>query len=79
LIEANRVLRRDLDHLPDFAHVPVGFEDVPVDPDEDEMALLETMTATGGYGAAATEAPCFILFAWWNEAFLGVQTRLGRP
>jgi uncharacterized protein YcgI (DUF1989 family) len=78
-IKADRELRRDPGYSPDFAHVPVRFEDVTVDLDDDEMALLEAMTATGRYGATAAEALRFILFAWWNEAFLGIQTRLGRP
>lgn len=77
-IKADRELRRDQGYRPEFTNVPLRMMEVPVTLSADEYELLRRLKASGLYGATDAEVLRFVLFAWWNETFLKITTRLAK-
>ncbi len=69
-IKADRVLKRDPDYVPEFTNVPIRTIELAINLDADEARALETLKATGAYGAADSEVLRYILFSWWIERFM---------
>jgi uncharacterized protein len=69
-IKASRALERDPDYVAQFVNFPIVLEEVSVELTPDEAEMLERLRLPV-YGADAGAALRDILFAWWEERFLG--------
>jgi uncharacterized protein YcgI (DUF1989 family) len=69
-IKASRALERDPDYVAQFVNFPIVLEEVSVELTPEEAEMLERLRLPV-YGADAGAALRDILFAWWEERFLG--------
>jgi uncharacterized protein YcgI (DUF1989 family) len=71
-IKADRELTRDPAYVPQFINVPIVLEDLAVTLTADEAAALDRVRLPV-YGDDDAAALRDILFAWWEERFLGAK------
>jgi uncharacterized protein len=76
-IKSDRPLRRDPTYKPEFINVPLRRIPCALSLDDEEFSLLQSLKATGHYGATDGDVLRFILFSWWIETF--VSQRSHRP
>jgi len=69
-IKADRALTRDPSYVAQFTNVPIVLEELAVDLTGEEAALLEQVRLAV-YGEDDAAALRDVLFAWWEERFLG--------
>jgi hypothetical protein len=69
-IKADRELSRDRGYVPDFTNAPIRTTELAVALDDEEVRALQSLKATGLYGATDAEALRYILFSWWIERFM---------
>jgi uncharacterized protein YcgI (DUF1989 family) len=69
-IKADRALTRDPSYVAQFTNVPIVLEELAVDLTAEEAALLEQVRLAV-YGEDDAAALRDVLFAWWEERFLG--------
>jgi len=69
-IKADRALSRDPSYVPQFTNVPIVLEDLAVPLTADESAALDRVRLPV-YGDDDAAALRDVLFAWWEERFLG--------
>lgn len=70
-IKADRALQRDPDYRPTFTNVPIVYQDTTIVLDDEEYALLTQHANRGLYGNDDGLALRDIVFAWWEQQFLG--------
>jgi uncharacterized protein len=69
-IKADRELKRDRSYVAQFTNVPILLQDLAVALTADESAALDRVRLSV-YGADDAAALRDVLFAWWEERFLG--------
>jgi uncharacterized protein YcgI (DUF1989 family) len=69
-IKATRELARDPDFVANFTNVPIRLSDVPVELSAEDTALLDSLVASGDFGADRAEALRWVFHLWWIERFM---------
>jgi hypothetical protein len=69
-VKADRELNRDLAYVPEFTNVPIVLEDLTVHLSPEEVAALQRVRLPV-YGTDDAAALRDVLFAWWEQRFLG--------
>ena len=69
-IKADRELYKDAAYQPDFTNVPIEISEVEVDLNDEEMALLSRLAATGKYGETDAEVLRYVFHTWWIDKFM---------
>ena len=69
-IRVERELTRDDSYEPAFTNVPLVVEEVPVDLDDSEAALLDAIVAAGEAGSTDAEALRHAFFSWWIRNYM---------
>ena len=70
-IKADRALQRDPDYRSAFTNVPIVYQDTAITLDDEEHGLLMQHAQRGLYGDDDGLALRDIVFAWWEQQFLG--------
>lgn len=69
-IKVERELVRDASYAPEFTNVPLYIEDVPVDLDEHESAMLDQLVDDGRFGATEADVLRYAFHGWWIHNFM---------
>jgi uncharacterized protein len=69
-IRVERELTRDPAYEPEFTNVPLLVEDVPVEVDDADGALLDDLVAAGEAGSTDAEALRYAFFSWWIKKYM---------
>jgi uncharacterized protein YcgI (DUF1989 family) len=69
-IRVERELSRDPDYAPEFTNYPLVVEEVAVDLDDDQAALLDGLVAGGEAGSNDAEALRHAFFSWWIKRYM---------
>lgn len=70
-IKATRELRRDPAYQQQFTNVPIVYQDVPIELDDSELAMLDRCRLTAQYGDDDGAALRDIVFSWWSGRYIG--------
>jgi len=70
-IKADRALQRDPAYRPEFTNVPIVYQDHAITLDDEELALLHRHAQRSLHGEDDGLALRDIVFAWWEQQFLG--------
>jgi hypothetical protein len=69
-IRVERELTRDPDYVPEFTNYPLVVEEVPVELEDEEAALLDALVASGEAGSTDAEALRHAFFSWWISRYM---------
>jgi uncharacterized protein YcgI (DUF1989 family) len=69
-IRVERELRRDPSYVPEFTNTPIEVEEIPVDLDDDEAALVAELLADGEHGKTEGEVLRYVFHSWWIKRFM---------
>jgi uncharacterized protein YcgI (DUF1989 family) len=69
-IRVERELTRDSSYKPEFTNFPLVIEEVAVDLDDAEAALLDAVVAGGEAGSSDAEALRHAFFSWWIKRYM---------
>lgn len=69
-IKVERELVRDESYTPEFTNVPLVVEDVAVELDDDEAAMLDQLVDDGRFGSTDAEVLRYAFHGWWIHNFM---------